>query len=186
MAFLEDIAAQARRAAEELLEAAHLKPGQILIVGGSTSEVAGQKIGSAGNREVAEAILQPIIELAKAARVRLAVQGCEHINRAVVVQRETAEAYGLEEVSVYPVAKAGGAMAATAMDLFTDPVVVEEIKAHAGLDIGDTFIGMHLRRVAVPVRLSLKEIGSAHLTAARTRPKLIGGERAVYVRPTDH
>lgn len=182
---LEEIGTQARRAVEELIEAAAMKPGQLMIIGGSTSEVAGQKIGSSSNLDIAGAVLGPIIEATRRAGVLLAVQGCEHINRAVVVERGTAERYGFEEVSVYPVLKAGGAMAATAMKLFADPIVVEEVKAHAGMDIGDTFIGMHLRRVAVPVRLSLKEIGSAHLTAARTRPKLIGGERAVYRKPAE-
>jgi len=184
MGLLDDVSRQSRQAIEELLEAAKLKPGQLVVVGGSTSEVVGQRIGTSGNKEVAAAILKPIIETVRARGLRLAVQGCEHINRALVVERDTAERYGFEEVSVYPVPKAGGALAATAMDLFDDPVVVEEVRAHAGLDIGDTLIGMHLRRVAVPVRLSLREIGSAHLTAARTRPKLIGGERAVYRRPT--
>ncbi len=183
MGLLEDVGAQSRRAVEELLEAATLKPGQLLVVGGSTSEVAGQRIGTSGNKEIAAAILRPVLEAVRARGLRLAVQGCEHINRALVVERETADAGGLEEVSVYPVPKAGGALAATAMDLFADPVVVKEVKAHAGLDIGDTFIGMHLRRVAVPVRLAVKAIGSAHLTAARTRPELVGGERAVYKRP---
>ncbi len=183
MGFLEDIGEQSRRAIEELLEVAALKPGALVVIGGSTSEVAGQRIGTSGNKEVAAAVLRPIMAAVKEGDLRLAVQGCEHINRALVVERDTAEKYGFEEVSVYPVQKAGGALAATAMDLFADPIVVEEVRAHAGLDIGDTFIGMHLRRVAVPVRLSVKEIGSAHLTAARTRPKLIGGERAVYKKP---
>lgn len=183
MGFLEDIGNEADRAIQELLEVAALKPGRLVVIGGSTSEVAGQRIGTAGNKEVAAAVLRPIMAAVRGRDLRLAIQGCEHINRALVVERDTAEKYGFEEVSVYPVQKAGGALATTAMDLFADPVVVEEVKAHAGLDIGDTFIGMHLRRVAVPVRLSVKQIGSAHLTAARTRPKLIGGERAVYKKP---
>jgi len=177
---LNEIRAQAKEAAEGLLEVARLKPGQILVVGCSTSEVQGRRIGSYGNTEVAEAILDGIEEALEGRGVHLAVQCCEHLNRALVVERETCEKYNLTEVTVLPVPNAGGATAATALKRFRDPVVVETIQAHAGIDIGDTFIGMHLKPVAVPVRLPLKSIGYAHLTMARTRPKLIGGKRAVY------
>ncbi|MFY9175187.1 MAG: TIGR01440 family protein [Peptococcia bacterium] len=168
------------QALEELLELAALKEGQILVVGCSTSEVSGHKIGTSYSLEVAEALLKGILPQLQKARIFLAVQCCEHLNRALVVERACQERYGLEEVSVYPIQEAGGSMAYQAMQILTDPVVVEKIQAHAGMDIGDTFIGMHLKPVVVPVRVSIKSIGAAHLTMARTRPKLIGGERASY------
>lgn len=168
------------QATSGLLEVARLRPGQILILGCSTSEVQGKRIGSGGNTDVAEAVLDGVSETLRGTGVQLAVQCCEHLNRALVVERETLEKYNLTEVTVLPVPHAGGATAATALGRFRDPVVVESIQAHAGLDIGDTFIGMHLRPVAVPVRLMVRSIGDAHLTAARTRPKLVGGKRAVY------
>lgn len=180
--FLAQVSDQVRRAADGLLAAAKLAPGQIFVLGCSTSEITGRKIGSGTSTEVARAVLEPLLAVCSRAGVRLAVQCCEHLNRALVVERDTMEAYGLEQVTVVPVPQAGGATAALAMELFKDPVVVEEIRAHAGMDIGSTLIGMHLRRVAVPVRLDVDKIGEARLTLARTRPKLIGGERAVYVR----
>lgn len=175
-----EIGRQVREAADELLEVAQLKPGQILIVGCSTSEVRGAKIGSSGSEEIAEGILNALVEGCKRYEVRLAVQCCEHLNRALVVTRAAMDEYRLQEVSVMPVAKAGGSLAACAMRLVEDAVVVEELAAHAGLDIGNTMIGMHLKKVAVPVRLQQKTVGHAAVVAARTRPKLIGGERAVY------
>ena len=178
---LTQIGEQARLAVEELLTVAALKPGQILVVGCSTSEVRGEKIGSAGSDEVALTLLTALQEACAARQVSLAIQCCEHLNRALVVERSTAEKFGLEEVAVIPVPKAGGALAAQAMNSFNDSAVVETIAAHAGLDIGSTLIGMHLKRVAVPVRLAQKLIGQAYVTAARTRPPLIGGSRAVYV-----
>ncbi|HWQ60931.1 MAG TPA: TIGR01440 family protein, partial [Negativicutes bacterium] len=180
---LEEIKRQAAAAAAELLTVAGLKPGQIVVVGCSTSEVRGAKIGSYGSEEVAAAILAALRESCQARGVYLAVQCCEHLNRALVVERPAAESYGLEEVSVVPVPKAGGALAAQAMRDFSAPVVVETIQAQAGLDIGATLIGMHIKRVAVPVRLGQKLVGQAPVTAARTRPKLIGGARAVYEMP---
>ena len=174
------LTAETRAAVEELITIAALRPGQILVVGCSTSEVRGARIGSAGSGDVARAIFQELRQTCLAHDIRLAIQCCEHLNRALVVERGTADAYGLEEVSVVPVPKAGGALAAEAMGAFAQPVVVETIAAHAGLDIGSTLIGMHLKKVAVPVRLAQKTIGQAQLTAARTRPKLIGGSRAVY------
>lgn len=178
--FLEETRAQVKAAVEELLSAANLERGQVLVVGCSTSEVAGQRIGTAGSEEVARAILEPLWEVTQAQGIYLACQACEHLNRALVVQREAADRYGWDQVSVVPVPKAGGAFAARAMRHMPGAVVVEEIKAHAGLDIGLTLIGMHLRKVAVPVRLRTTMIGQARITAARTRPKLIGGERAIY------
>jgi len=177
---LAKLTANTRQALEGLLEVAELKPGRILLVGCSTSEVAGEKIGTASNADIAQAILAGIRPLVEQHELYLAVQCCEHLNRALVVEEACAERYGLELVTVVPHAKAGGAFATLAYKSCTHPVMVETIQADAGLDIGDTFIGMHLKPVAVPVRLSIKNIGQAHLTLARTRPKLIGGERARY------
>lgn len=171
---------QVREAVKGLMEVARLEPGQILVVGCSTSEVQGSRIGSSGSNEVAQAILDGLEEGLSGTGVSLAVQCCEHLNRALVLERETAMRHGLTEVTVLPVPNAGGATAAGALRRFEDPVVVESVSAHAGIDIGDTFIGMHLRPVAVPVRIPLRSVGNAHLTLARTRPKLIGGQRAVY------
>lgn len=163
-----------------LLNASKLERGMILIVGCSTSEVIGRKIGSASNIDVAEAIMAGLLPVVQEHGVYLAIQCCEHLNRALVVEKECKDRYRLEEVTVIPHQDAGGALAAVAMRRFQDPIVVETISAHAGMDIGDTFIGMHLKRVAVPVRLDIDSIGHAHLTFARTRPKLIGGARAKY------
>ncbi|MEG9296102.1 TIGR01440 family protein [Mangrovibacillus sp. Mu-81] len=164
----------------EFKEKVSLKTGQVFVVGCSTSEVIGERIGTAGTFEVAEMIYKEIKEFADSARVSLAFQCCEHLNRAIVLERETAERKNLEEVTVVPARSAGGAMATHAYRSFEDPVMVEFIKADAGIDIGDTFIGMQLKHVAIPVRVSQKSLGGAHVTLAVTRPKLIGGVRAVY------
>jgi uncharacterized protein (TIGR01440 family) len=179
-AFLSEVRSQVRQAVTELLAEAGLARGHVLVVGCSTSEVAGEHIGTAGSDAVAQAVLEPLWEATQVSGIYLACQGCEHINRALVIGHEAAERFGWEPVSVIPVHRAGGAFAARAIHHMPGAVVVEEIRAHAGLDIGSTLIGMHLRRVAVPVRLGLNMVGHARLTAARTRPKLIGGERAVY------
>jgi len=177
---LTTIGRQTLQAVEELIKIAQLKPGQILVVGCSTSEVRGAHIGSSGSDVVAARIFSSLSKACSWYQVSLAIQCCEHLNRALVVEQAVADKYHLEEVRVVPVAKAGGAMAAEAMRQFAKPVVVEVITADAGLDIGNTLIGMHIKRVAVPVRLTQKYIGQAYLTAAYTRPKLIGGARAVY------
>ncbi len=174
------IARQAAQAVTELLEQANLKPGQILVVGCSSSEVVGGRIGKNSSMEAAGAIYNAIAPILKEKGIYLAAQCCEHLNRAIILEAEAAEKYGYEPVSVCPWPHAGGSWATTCWQHFAEPVAVEEIKAHAGLDIGGTLIGMHLRRVAVPVRLSLDHIGQAHILCARTRPKLIGGERAHY------
>ncbi len=166
----------------QLLAKANLKPKDIVVVGCSTSEILGQKIGSATNLDVARAVMGGLLPALQERDLHLAVQTCEHLNRALVVESECAERYNLETVAVVPHLGAGGALGALAMDEFRCPAVVESIMAHAGLDIGDTLIGMHLRRVAVPVRLPVRSIGQAHLVLARTRPKMIGGERAKYLK----
>ncbi|MBU9710853.1 TIGR01440 family protein [Evansella tamaricis] len=167
-------------ALNDLQHAANLRSEQLMVVGTSTSEVMGEHIGRAGTGEVAEALWEVFVEFQRKTGVAYAFQCCEHLNRALVVERSVALENRLEEVSVVPGPSAGGAMATLAFEKMENPVMVEEVTADAGIDIGDTFIGMHLKRVAVPVRSSVKSIGNAHLTMARTRPKLIGGERAVY------
>ena len=153
MTSVETIRQSVRTAMAELLDLAKVREGQLFVVGCSTSEVMAKGLN-------------------------LAVQCCEHINRALVMERSAVT--WEEEVNVVPQRHAGGAMAVTAYERFDDPVMVEFIKADAGIDIGDTFIGMHMKHVTVPVRLSIKEIGEAHVTACRVRPKSIGGERAAY------
>lgn len=164
----------------EFQSQASLKPGQLLVVGCSTSEVIGEKIGTAGTSEVAEMIFRQLGQFAQDIGVALAFQCCEHLNRALVIERDEALKRGLDEVSVVPVRTAGGAMATHAFEKLSEAVVVEFLKADAGIDIGQTFIGMHLKHVAVPIRVSQKRVGHAHVTLAKTRPKLIGGARAVY------
>ena len=174
------IGEEAYGAAKELLDAAKLKEGQILAAGCSTSEVGGAAIGTFSSPEVAEAVFGGVYQATQEAGVYLAAQCCEHLNRALILEREAAERYGYEIVNAVPQPKAGGSFATPAYKAFDCPVAVEHIKAHAGLDIGDTLIGMHLKEVAVPVRIRIKQIGDAHVVCARTRPKYIGGERTVY------
>lgn len=164
----------------ELAEAAKLGPGKVLVVGASTSEVAGRRIGTGGALETAEALYQGIAEVQAAFGFAVAFQCCEHLNRALVMERELLETLGLNEVAAVPVPGAGGSMAAYAYRKLNDPCLAERIEAHAGIDIGETLIGMHLRSVAVPFRPSLRYIGEARVNAAYSRPKLIGGQRAVY------
>jgi uncharacterized protein (TIGR01440 family) len=163
-----------------------LNEHQTMVIGCSTSEVIGEKIGTAGTTEVAQMIFETLKEFQVKHGIQLAFQCCEHLNRALVVEKQTALRNGWEIVSVVPVPKAGGSMAAYAYEQMNDPVVVEFIKADAGIDIGDTFIGMHLKHVAVPVRCAVKQVGNAHVTLAKTRPKLIGGARAVYERTREN
>ncbi|MBR3863281.1 MAG: TIGR01440 family protein [Clostridia bacterium] len=169
---------EARSVIAEIAQKANLKQGSILVIGCSTSEIVGARIGTNSVPEVAAEVFGAFLDHAKENGIYLAVQCCEHLNRAVVTER--AAAAGLEIVNAVPQPKAGGSMATAAYAALNDPVVVEEIKADAGIDIGFTLIGMHLKRVAVPVRLENNRIGEALVVAARTRPKFIGGARAVY------
>ena len=174
------ITAQAQQAATELLEAAHLETGDLFVVGCSSSEITGGRIGKQSSMEAAQAVLEGVLPVLQAQGVSLAAQCCEHLNRAIVVERDVARERGYEIVAALPQPHAGGSWATCCWQAFSDPVLVEEVRAEAGMDIGGTLIGMHLRRVAVPVRLSLDHIGQAVLLCARTRPKFIGGARAVY------
>ena len=171
---------QTAAAAAEICERAHLQPGSILVVGCSTSEVVGSKIGTNSSVETAGEIARALLDVTGSRGVFLAVQCCEHLNRAIIIEEEAALKYGLEMVNVKPQLKAGGSFSTAAWNGFASPCAVERIQAHAGIDIGDTLIGMHLRPVAVPVRTEISSIGSAHVVCARTRLKYIGGERAVY------
>ena len=174
------IEAQARQAVQELLAAAALRPGDIFVVGCSSSEIMGGHIGRDSSMEAAQAVLRGVRPPLQAQGVYLAAQCCEHLNRAVILEQAAAERYGYEPVCVVPRPHAGGSWATSCWKAFDHPVAVEEIRAAAGIDIGGTLIGMHLKQVAVPLRLSLDHIGSAILLAARTRPKFIGGVRAKY------
>ena len=180
MAMYEMIEQQARQAVEELMEAAALKKGDLMVIGCSSSEMVGLRIGKGSSLEAAQAAFRGIYPVLQEKGVYLAVQCCEHLNRALIIEEEAAEKFGYEIVNVKPQPKAGGSFATTAWEHFAHPVAVEHIRAKAGLDIGGTLIGMHMKEVAVPVRLSLKQIGEAPILCARTRPKFIGGVRATY------
>lgn len=177
---LSKITAEAKAAAEELVGVAALKAGDIFVVGCSTSEVTGELIGHASVLPVAEAVFNGIYPVLRSRGIYIAAQCCEHLNRALIIEAECAEKYGLEPVCVRPMPKAGGSFATVTYNTLEHPVAVETIRAHAGIDIGGTLIGMHLRPVAVPVRLKIAKIGDAPIICARTRPKFIGGSRAVY------
>ncbi len=177
---MNNITEQMRTAVCELIEKASLRRGDLLIIGCSSSEIIGQRIGSGSSLEAAEAVFQGLYPILQEQGIDLAAQCCEHLNRAVILERSAADRRGLPIVNVVPQPKAGGSFATTVYQNLSEPVAVEQIQADAGMDIGDTFIGMHLKAVAVPVRLSISQIGEAHLTCARVRPKYIGGERACY------
>lgn len=180
MAELQTITAQTRQAVAELLAAAKLRPGDIFIIGCSSSEIVGGHIGKNSSMEAAHAVLEGALPLLREQGIYLAAQCCEHLNRAVVLEQAAAERYGYEQVNAIPQPHAGGSWAVNCWQAFHHPVLVEEIRAAAGIDIGGTLIGMHLKRVAVPVRLSVGQIGEAPIICARTRPRYIGGQRAVY------
>jgi len=176
----EHITKEANAAVQELISVSNLRPGQLLVIGCSSSEMVGQHIGHGSSMEAAQAAFAGIWPVLQENGIELAVQCCEHLNRALILERESAEKRGYEIVNVVPQPHAGGSFAVTAWNTFKDPVAVETISADAGLDIGGTLIGMHLKRVAVPVRLKTTKIGEANILCARTRPKYIGGPRAAY------
>jgi len=176
----EEITKQANTVVTELLEQAKLKPGSLLVIGCSSSEMVGQRIGKGSSMEAAQAAFKGIYPVLQQHGIHLAVQCCEHLNRSLIMERAVAEARGYEEVNVKPQPHAGGSFAVTAWNTFAEPVAVETIVADAGIDIGSTLIGMLLRRVAVPVRTSIKYIGEAVVVCARTRAKYVGGPRAIY------
>jgi uncharacterized protein (TIGR01440 family) len=165
---------------KELVEKANLKSGDIIVLGCSTSVVTGSTIGTASSVDCAKAMYDSFYPYLKEKGIYLAAQCCEHLERALVVEREYAERHNLEIVNVIPIPKAGGSNATTAYDIFDNPVVVDSIKADAGVDIGGTLIGMHIRRVAVPLKMKNNKIGAACVICARSRPRFVGGARAVY------
>lgn len=177
---LEKIKNDATAAVAELLAVAHLKAGDLFVIGCSSSEMVGEKIGTHSSVDAAAALAEAVLPVLKEAGVYVAVQCCEHLNRALILESAAAEKFGYEPVNVVPQPKAGGSFATAVWGMMDVPVAVEHVRAHAGLDIGGTLIGMHLREVAVPVRLSVKSIGAAPILCARTRPKFIGGVRAAY------
>ena len=173
-----ELTKQAENVTKEIIEKAGLNRGQILVVGCSSSEICGDKIGSNSNLEAAQAVFQGIYKVLQEKGIYLAAQCCEHLNRAIIVEREAVPFSDI--VNVVPQPKEGGSFATTAYKTFSNPVSIEEIKADAGIDIGGTLIGMHMKKVAVPVKLENNKIGETNVLAARVRPKFIGGERAVY------
>lgn len=173
-----ELTKQAEKVTREIIEKAGLVSGQILVVGCSSSEICGDKIGSNSNLEVAQAVFKGIYDVLQENGIYLAAQCCEHLNRAIIVEQEAVPFSDI--VNVVPQPKAGGSFGTTAYKTFKKPVAVEEIKADAGIDIGGTLIGMHIKKVAVPVKLENNKIGETNVLAARVRPKFIGGERAVY------
>ena len=177
---IERIKSDVEQVTLELLNAAGLKPGDAVVIGGSSSEIMGKHLGSETNIEVARIIIRLIVDILKSNNVYPVVQACEHINRALVVEEGYAIKHNLDPVSVIPIEAAGGGFATAAMEILERPVVVEHVKVNAGIDIGDVFIGMHLKDVGVVVRSDIKNIGEAHLSMIRTRAKLIGGERSKY------
>lgn len=180
MQVLEQLKQESYAAACQIIDIACLKPEDLFVVGCSTSEILGSKIGSQSTPEAAQAVFEGIYQATNEHGVYLAAQCCEHLNRALIIEQAAARRYGLEEVNAVPQPKAGGSFATAAWAAFKSPTTVEHIRAHAGMDIGDTLIGMHLKDVAVPVRIQQKQIGQAHVVCARTRAKFIGGSRAIY------
>ena len=178
--FNEQIYNQAKQATNEVIKEAKLVAGDIMVIGCSSSEIIGETIGQASSLDAAQAAFSGIYDTLKASGIYLAAQCCEHLNRAIIIEKELAVKERMDIVNVVPQPKAGGSFATTAYKTFANPVAVEHIRADAGMDIGDTLIGMHLKDVAVPLRISTKKLGEAHLVCARTRAKFIGGERAVY------
>lgn len=165
---------------EELKSQSFFVDGEICVIGCSTSEVLGDKIGTTGSLDIAKDIFEALDEISTETGVSFAYQGCEHINRALTIERKDFDPYQMEEVTVVPDVHAGGSLSTYAYRHLKDPIVVENITANKGIDIGQTLIGMHLKHVAVPVRTSVDKIGEAIVTVATTRPKKIGGERAKY------
>lgn len=178
--WLEEIGRQVYGAAEEFFESSKMKAGQIFVVGCSSSEIANSRIGSYSSKEIGETVYGALAKACEGRGIYLAAQCCEHLNRALILEEEAAEHFGYEQVNVVPQLKAGGSFATAAYGAMKSPVAVEKIGAHGGMDIGDTLIGMHLKAVAVPVRIPTAQIGGAHVVCARVRPKFVGGGRAVY------
>lgn len=177
---LQEIEDQTRQAVCEFLDISKMKEEQILVVGCSSSEIASSRIGSFSSKEIGETVYRALADECERRNIYLAAQCCEHLNRVLIIEEKAAEKYGYELVNVVPQLKAGGSFATAAWAGMINPVAVEKIAAHGGMDIGDTLIGMHLRAVAVPVRIPTLQIGGARVVCARVRPKFVGGARACY------
>lgn len=178
---LDQIKKDVEKVFNELMEQAKLEKEDILVVGCSTSEVANHGIGTFSSEEIGQVLFETLNGLCKKQGIYLATQCCEHLNRAIIIEKAAAKKYGFEMVNVVPMLKAGGAFSTAAYKGFDEAVAIEAVKAHAGIDIGNTLIGMHLKAVAVPVRTSVERIGGAYVVCARTRLKYIGGVRANYM-----
>lgn len=176
----ENITNDAKVVFEELLDKTKLQKGQVLVIGCSTSEIIGDTIGTHSSLDIAQALYEGFYDMLKSRGIYIAAQCCEHLNRALVIERELAAKLNIDIVNAVPQPKAGGSSATTAFTMMDDPVVVEHIRADAGIDIGGTLIGMHLKETAVPLRFENRKIGEAYISGARVRPKFIGGERTVY------
>lgn len=176
----EQITKQLQTMVTAFLDKAEAESGAVLVLGCSTSEICGGEIGKAFHADMGAVVIDAILPLLKKQEIALAVQCCEHLNRALVVEKEIAKANHWQVVAAVPVPQAGGSTAAAAFRKFENPVLVEHITASLGIDIGDTFIGMHIQEVAVPIRLAQNSLGNAHVTFVKSRPKYIGGERACY------
>lgn len=170
----------------EFLDRANYEAGDLFVLGCSTSEIQGQRIGQDSNLAVGETVISTVLPLVQSHGLHLAVQGCEHLNRALVIERAVAKQLAYEPVTVYPSLKAGGATQVAAFKAFDDPIMVEHVQAQLGMDVGDTAIGMQVKFVQIPVRTSVTEVGHSHTTYLASRPKLIGGERAVYTWSADN
>ncbi|AGT44572.1 TIGR01440 family protein [Treponema pedis] len=179
---LQKIKSETEKAVTETLKNSGLTQEDIFVIGCSTSEISGGTIGKSSNAEIGEIVVKAALEVLNDKGIYLAVQACEHLNRSLVINKKAAEKYRLEEVSVIPAVKAGGAAATAAYKYIDNAVMVEHISAKAGVDIGDTEIGMHVKFVQVPIRLNNNKIGKARVTALKSRPKLIGGERSIYTQ----
>lgn len=179
---MEKTANEARQAVLEVIEGSGIKSGELFVVGCSSSEIVGERIGKGSSPETAKIVFDAIYKELKDRGIYLAAQCCEHLNRALIIEREAAVKFGYQPVNVRPMPKAGGSFATAAYEAFSDPVAVENISAKAGMDIGETLIGMHIAPVCVPLRIKTKRIGMANVICARSRLKYIGGERAVYIK----
>ncbi|KRM12538.1 TIGR01440 family protein [Paucilactobacillus suebicus] len=177
---LEESREQLQRGVTEFFDDANFPKDSLIVLGSSTSEIQGHKIGKHSSIEVGRMVIDVILPLIQQRGLHLAVQGCEHLNRALLMERTEADERGFEQVTVFPALNAGGGTQVAAYEKFNDPVEVEHVIAAGGIDIGDTSIGMHVKFVQIPVRTSVKEVGLAHVTYLKSRPKLIGGQRAHY------
>ena len=167
-------------AVNEIIEKSKIESGDVFVVGCSSSEILGDKIGTNSNVDLGKIVFEEIYNVLKERNIYLAAQCCEHLNRSLIVEKECAKEYGFPMVNVIPQPKAGGSFATAAYHGFKKPCAVENVSAKAGLDIGGTLIGMHIVPVVVPLRISIKKIGEANIICARSRLKFVGGQRAIY------